>query len=113
MVKPLTYIKLNCKKPIIPKLFRLTDIIEQKRLQWYGHVKRIPEERIPKLIMDWIPQERRKGGRPRNTWITRSQDNKKFRTRSMENYRGMAFGFRKTVTTVKQPEKQIRRQADR
>jgi len=33
-------------KPVI------TDIIEQKRLQWYGHVKRMPEERIPKLIMD-------------------------------------------------------------
>jgi hypothetical protein len=27
-------------------------IIEQKRLQWYVHVKRMPEERIPKLIMD-------------------------------------------------------------
>jgi len=35
------------------------DIIEQKRLQWYGHVKRISEERIPKLIMDWLPWERR------------------------------------------------------
>ena len=30
------------------------DIIEQKRLQWYGHIKRMPEERIPKLIMDCI-----------------------------------------------------------
>jgi len=28
------------------------DIIEQKILQWNGHVKRMPEERIPKLIMD-------------------------------------------------------------
>ena len=30
----------------------IMDIIEQKRLQWYGHVKRMPEERIPKLIME-------------------------------------------------------------
>ena len=45
------------------------DIIEKKRLQWYGHVKRMPEDRIPKLIMDCIPQERRKRGHPRKTWM--------------------------------------------
>ena len=44
----------------------ITDITEQKR-QWYGHVKRMPEDRIPKLIMDWIPRERRKRGRSRKT----------------------------------------------
>ena len=32
---------------------------------------------------------------------TSSHDNKKFRTRSMEKQRRMAFGFRKTVTAVK------------
>ena len=47
----------------------IIDIIEQKRLQWYGHVKRMPEERIPQLIMDWIPWERRKTRRPRKTWM--------------------------------------------
>jgi len=47
----------------------IINIIEQKRLQWYGHVERMPEERIPKLIMDWIPRERRKRGRPRKTWM--------------------------------------------
>jgi hypothetical protein len=45
------------------------DIIEKKRLQWYGHVKRMPDERIPKLILEWVPAERRKIGRPRKTWI--------------------------------------------
>jgi len=29
----------------------------------------MPEERIPKLIMDWIPREGRKRGRPRKTWM--------------------------------------------
>jgi hypothetical protein len=43
------------------------DIIEKKRLQWYGHVNRMPEERIPKLILEWIPAERRKKGHPRKT----------------------------------------------
>jgi len=34
----------------------------------------------------------------RSTW---SYDNKKFRNRATEKQRGMAFGFRKTVTAVK------------
>jgi hypothetical protein len=45
------------------------DIIKKKRLQWYGHIKRMPEERIPTLIMEWIPRERRKRGCPRKTWV--------------------------------------------
>ena len=47
----------------------IIDIIEKKRLQWYGHVKRMQEERLPQLIMEWIPGERRKRGRPRKTWM--------------------------------------------
>jgi hypothetical protein len=46
----------------------IIDIIE-RRLQWYGHVKRMQEERLPKLILEWIPGERRKRGRPRQTWM--------------------------------------------
>jgi hypothetical protein len=37
----------------------IIDIMEKKRLQWYGHVKRMPEKRIPKLILEWVPAERR------------------------------------------------------
>ena len=29
----------------------------------------MPEERIPKLIMEWVPLGRRKRGRPRKTWM--------------------------------------------
>jgi hypothetical protein len=51
-------------------VYKYMDIIEKKRLQWYGHVKRMPEERMPKLILEWVPAGRRKGGgRPRKTWI--------------------------------------------
>ena len=35
---------------------------------------------------------------------TSSHDNKKFRTRSVEKQRGMAFGFRKTATAVVKPD---------
>ena len=51
----------------------IMDITDKKRIQWYGHVKRMPDERIPKLIMDWIPRERRKRGRPRKTLMERVQ----------------------------------------
>jgi hypothetical protein len=47
----------------------IIDIIERKRLQWNGHVKRMQEERLPKLIMEWIPGESRKRRRPRKTWM--------------------------------------------
>jgi hypothetical protein len=49
----------------------IIDIIEKKRLQWYGHVKRIQEERLPKLIMECIPGKRRKRERPKKkkTWM--------------------------------------------
>jgi hypothetical protein len=33
-----------------------------------------------------------------------SHDNKKFRIKSMEKQRGMAFGFRKTATAVVKPD---------
>jgi hypothetical protein len=38
----------------------IIDIIERKRLQWYGHVKRNQEERLLELIMEWLPGEIRK-----------------------------------------------------
>jgi hypothetical protein len=60
----------NIKKIMgVKRKLDIIDIIEKKRLQWYGHVKRMPEERIPKLILEWVPEERRKRGRPRRTWI--------------------------------------------
>jgi hypothetical protein len=36
---------------------------------------------------------------------TSSHDNKEFRTRSIEKQRGKAFGFRKTATAVKKPDR--------
>ena len=47
----------------------IIDIIERKRLQWYGHVKTMQDKRLPKLIMEWIPGKRRKRGCPRKTWM--------------------------------------------
>jgi len=40
-----------------------------------------------------------------NRRSTRSHDNKKFGTKSMEKQRGMGFGFRKTATAVIKPDR--------
>ena len=64
----------------------ITDIIEKKKLQWYGHVKRMAKDRIPKLIMEWIPTERRKRGHPRKTWTEGVQAAKA--TRNLEPING-------------------------
>lgn len=42
--------------------------IRRKQLIWYGHVNRMSEDRLPKKVMEWIPRERKRRGRPRETW---------------------------------------------
>jgi hypothetical protein len=83
------------------------DVTERKRLHWYGHVKRMPEERIPELIMEWIPRERTERGRPRKTWMEGVQAAMTARNLEPDQWRnrGMAFGFRKTPTAVKNPDR--------
>ena len=46
----------------------IMDTINMKRLIWYGHVQRMPEEWWPKRMLDWVPNRRRKRGRPRRDW---------------------------------------------
>jgi hypothetical protein len=58
--------------------------------------------------MEWITREKRKRGRPRETWMegrcTSSHGNKTSRSRSVVKQKGMVFGFRKTATAVIGPE---------
>jgi hypothetical protein len=46
----------------------LQDDIKTKQLQWYGHVERMEEGRLPKGVMKWRPPGRRKRGRPKLSW---------------------------------------------
>ena len=45
----------------------LLDDIKTKQLQWYGHVQRMEDGRLPKRVMKWRPPGRRKRGRPKLT----------------------------------------------
>lgn len=42
--------------------------IENRQLQWYGHVRRMDEGRWPNVLLQWSPAGRKKRGRPRNSW---------------------------------------------
>jgi hypothetical protein len=46
----------------------LLDDIKTIQLQWYGHVQRMEERKLPKEVMKWRPAGRRKPGRPKLSW---------------------------------------------
>lgn len=46
----------------------ITKTLENRALQWYGHVRRMPEDRWPKKVTQWFPRGKRKRGRPALTW---------------------------------------------
>lgn len=46
----------------------ITKALENKALQWYGHINRMNEMRWPKRILEWQPEGRRRRGAPALTW---------------------------------------------
>ena len=45
----------------------MSDEIKNGQFMWYGHVKRMPETRIPKQVINWKPLGRRKLQRSRRS----------------------------------------------
>lgn len=44
------------------------DKTEIKQLLWYGHLKRIEEDRWPKKALQYVPQNRKRKERTITTW---------------------------------------------
>jgi hypothetical protein len=42
--------------------------IKAQRLSWFGHLQRMPEERMEKRVRKWRPMLTRPLGRPKNRW---------------------------------------------
>ena len=42
--------------------------IKAQRLGWFGHLHRMPEERMVKKVRKWKPMSIRPQGRPKNRW---------------------------------------------
>ena len=50
-------------------------MISAMRLRWFGHVARMPGDRLPRYLLDWKPNYgKRSRGRPRKTWISCIKD---------------------------------------
>jgi hypothetical protein len=47
----------------------ILEVIEEKRLRWFAHVKRMPGNRLPLKVLEWEPEETRRRGRPKKRWI--------------------------------------------
>ena len=43
--------------------------VEKNKLRWYGHVKRMNNNRYPNKYLNWTPHGKRPVGRPRMRWI--------------------------------------------
>jgi hypothetical protein len=46
----------------------ILDEITQKQLIWYGHVERMDPTWLPKIMINWKPEGRKKRGHPQRTW---------------------------------------------
>jgi hypothetical protein len=56
-------------KAIMEVVKNILEVIEEKRLRWFGHVKRMPGNRLPRKILEWEPEGTRRRGRPKERWI--------------------------------------------
>ena len=55
--------KMNIKNSVLDYNIRY------KQLNWYDHVQRMYQERLPRRILEWCPPGRRRKERPRNSWM--------------------------------------------
>lgn len=69
--------------------------IEQKQLTWYGHIKCMPDSRLPKQILEWQPVERRRRGRPKLEWqreVYKTMSERNLTDQDCEDRRGWKLG---------------------
>jgi hypothetical protein len=65
------------------------EVIEEKLLRWFGHVKKMPRNRLPLKILEWEPQGTQRRGRPKERWIDGLTEED---TRDRDRWRNLSFG---------------------
>ena len=86
--------------------------ISDDRLRWYGHVVRMPENRLQKFLLNWCPNYgKRSRGRPRKNWnACVLEDVAKFT--SEQNINSNGAGVQASAADRVQWRYMIRRQRD-
>jgi hypothetical protein len=76
----------------------ILEVTEEKGLRWFGHVKRMPGNRLPLKILEREPEATRRRGRSKERWIDevrRSMTNHGLReddTRDRDRWRNLVLG---------------------
>ena len=48
----------------------VNSVIAAARIRWYGHVARMPQDRLPNYLLNWKPRHGKRGrGIPRRSWV--------------------------------------------
>ena len=47
---------------------QISRMIRKRRLEWYGHVKRMNKQRFPYRILNWNPSGTRSRGKQKQRW---------------------------------------------
>jgi hypothetical protein len=84
----------------------ILEAIEEKRLRWFGHVKRMSGNKLPLKILEWEPEGTRRRVRPKERWIDgvrRSMTNHGLTeedTRDRDRWRNLVLGEGKPHQSV-------------
>jgi len=70
-------IKTNDELDELIRHKNIINYIKAQRLSWFGHLQRMPEERMVKRVYKWKPMLIRPLGRPKNRWEDDINDMKK------------------------------------
>ena len=63
------FYECELQKVKINGMYQISRAIMKERLRWLGHVLRIKDDRLPKVVLFYHPSEaKRKTGRPRLGW---------------------------------------------
>ena len=76
----------------------MENIIRKRRLRWLGHVWRMDKDRRANQALHWVPEGRKRKGRPRKNWTETGKSD--LRVERPGNFMGEGGGAGKEQSRV-------------